>query len=39
MNSSYGSDGMNTEKYTDIKILDKKGALKSHLSNTFMDEQ
>ncbi|KAA6395962.1 MAG: hypothetical protein EZS28_008508 [Streblomastix strix] len=39
MNSSYGSDGMNTEKYTEIKFMDKKGALKSHLSKTFMDEQ
>ncbi|KAA6353620.1 MAG: hypothetical protein EZS28_050853 [Streblomastix strix] len=39
MNSSYGSDGMNTEKYTEIKVMDKKGALKAHLSNTFMDEQ
>ncbi|KAA6366640.1 MAG: hypothetical protein EZS28_037833 [Streblomastix strix] len=39
MNSSYGSDGMNTEKYTEIKVIDKKGALKAHLSNTFMDEQ
>ncbi|KAA6397392.1 MAG: hypothetical protein EZS28_007079 [Streblomastix strix] len=39
MNSSYGSDGMNTEKYAEIKIQDKKGVLKSHLSNTFMDEQ
>ncbi|KAA6387444.1 MAG: hypothetical protein EZS28_017029 [Streblomastix strix] len=39
MNSSYGSEGMNTEKYTEIKVMDKKGALKAHLSNTFMDEQ
>ncbi|KAA6401718.1 MAG: hypothetical protein EZS28_002759 [Streblomastix strix] len=39
MTSSYGSDGMNTEKYTEIKVMDQKGALKSHLSNTFMDEQ
>jgi hypothetical protein len=39
MNSSYGSDGMNTEKYTEIKVMDKNGALKVHLSNTFMDEQ
>ncbi|KAA6388813.1 MAG: hypothetical protein EZS28_015662 [Streblomastix strix] len=39
MNSSYGSDGMNTEKYTEIKVMDQKEALKAHLSNTFMDEQ
>ncbi|KAA6367687.1 MAG: hypothetical protein EZS28_036786 [Streblomastix strix] len=39
MNSSYGSDGMNTEKYTEIKVIDQKEALKAHLSNTFMDEQ
>ncbi|KAA6381794.1 MAG: hypothetical protein EZS28_022680 [Streblomastix strix] len=39
MNSSYGSDGMNTEKYTEIKVKDQKEALKAHLSNTFMDEQ
>ncbi|KAA6396400.1 MAG: hypothetical protein EZS28_008079 [Streblomastix strix] len=39
MNSLYGSDGMNTEKYTEIKVMDQKEALKAHLSNTFMDEQ
>ncbi|KAA6393630.1 MAG: hypothetical protein EZS28_010845 [Streblomastix strix] len=39
MNSSYGSDGMNTERYTEIKVTDQKEALKAHLSNTFMDEQ
>ncbi|KAA6403679.1 MAG: hypothetical protein EZS28_000792 [Streblomastix strix] len=39
INASYGSDGMNTEKYTEIKVMDQKEALKAHLSNTFMDEQ
>ncbi|KAA6375269.1 MAG: hypothetical protein EZS28_029204 [Streblomastix strix] len=39
MNSSYGSDGMKTEKYTEIKVIHQKEALKAHLSNTFMDVQ
>ncbi|KAA6376995.1 MAG: hypothetical protein EZS28_027478 [Streblomastix strix] len=39
MNSSYGSDGMNTKKYIEIKVIDQKDALKANLSNTFMDEQ
>ncbi|KAA6370011.1 MAG: hypothetical protein EZS28_034461, partial [Streblomastix strix] len=39
MNSSYGSDGMNTEKYTKIKIMNEKQALQAHLSNMFMNDQ
>ncbi|KAA6398167.1 MAG: hypothetical protein EZS28_006307 [Streblomastix strix] len=39
MNSSYGSDGKKTEKYTEVKVMNQKRAQKSHLSNIFMDEQ
>ncbi|KAA6375414.1 MAG: hypothetical protein EZS28_029059 [Streblomastix strix] len=39
MNSSYGSDGLNPEKFTKIKMMNKKQALQAHLSNTFMDDQ
>ncbi|KAA6385055.1 MAG: hypothetical protein EZS28_019419 [Streblomastix strix] len=39
MKSSYGSDGMNIEKYTKIKMMNEKQALQAHLSNTFMVDQ
>ncbi|KAA6359496.1 MAG: hypothetical protein EZS28_044977, partial [Streblomastix strix] len=39
MNSSYGSDGMNTEKYHKVKIMNMKQTERAIRSNTFMDEQ
>ncbi|KAA6360403.1 MAG: hypothetical protein EZS28_044070 [Streblomastix strix] len=39
MNSSYGSDGMNTEKYHKVKIMSKKQTERAIRSNAFMDEQ
>ncbi|KAA6366404.1 MAG: hypothetical protein EZS28_038069 [Streblomastix strix] len=39
MNSSYGSDGMNTEKYHKVKIMNKKQTERAIRSNAFMDEQ
>ncbi|KAA6376716.1 MAG: hypothetical protein EZS28_027757 [Streblomastix strix] len=39
MNSSYGSDGMNTEKYNKVKIMNKKQTERAIRSNAFMDEQ
>ncbi|KAA6371364.1 MAG: hypothetical protein EZS28_033109 [Streblomastix strix] len=39
MNSSYGSDGMNTEKYHKVKIMNKKQTERPIRSNAFMDEQ
>ncbi|KAA6333515.1 MAG: hypothetical protein EZS28_053161 [Streblomastix strix] len=39
MNSSYGSDGMNTEKYHKIKIMNRKQTERAIRSNAFMDEQ
>jgi hypothetical protein len=31
MNASYGSDGMNTEKYNKTKLLNKKKTMEAHL--------
>ncbi|KAA6378977.1 MAG: hypothetical protein EZS28_025497 [Streblomastix strix] len=39
MNSSYGSDGMNTEKYHKVKLMNKKQTERAIRSNAFMDEQ
>ncbi|KAA6404409.1 MAG: hypothetical protein EZS28_000068 [Streblomastix strix] len=39
MNSSYGSDGMNTEKYHKVKIMNKKQIERAIRSNAFIDEQ
>ncbi|KAA6400250.1 MAG: hypothetical protein EZS28_004229 [Streblomastix strix] len=39
MNSSYGSDGMNTEKYHKVKIMNMKQTERAIRSNAFMDEQ
>ncbi|KAA6387680.1 MAG: hypothetical protein EZS28_016796 [Streblomastix strix] len=39
MNSSYGNDGMNTEKYHKVKIMNKKQTERAIISNVFMDEQ
>ncbi|KAA6402369.1 MAG: hypothetical protein EZS28_002104 [Streblomastix strix] len=39
MNSSYGSDGMNTEKYHKVKIMNRKQTERAIRSNAFMDEQ
>ncbi|KAA6397825.1 MAG: hypothetical protein EZS28_006649 [Streblomastix strix] len=39
MNSSYGSDGMNTEKYHKVKIMNWKQTERAIRSNAFMDEQ
>ncbi|KAA6390015.1 MAG: hypothetical protein EZS28_014457 [Streblomastix strix] len=39
MNSSYGSDGMNSEKYHKVKIMNKKQTERAIRSNAFMDEQ
>ncbi|KAA6374210.1 MAG: hypothetical protein EZS28_030263 [Streblomastix strix] len=39
MNSSYGSDGMNTEKYHKVKIMNRKQTERAIKSNAFMDEQ
>ncbi|KAA6383709.1 MAG: hypothetical protein EZS28_020762 [Streblomastix strix] len=39
MNSSYGSDGMNTEKYHKVKIMNRKQTERAIGSNAFMDEQ
>ncbi|KAA6395856.1 MAG: hypothetical protein EZS28_008616 [Streblomastix strix] len=39
MNSSYGSDGMNIEKYHKVKIMNRKQTERAIRSNAFMDEQ
>ncbi|KAA6397784.1 MAG: hypothetical protein EZS28_006688 [Streblomastix strix] len=39
MNSSYGSDGMNTEKYHKVKIMNRKQNERAIRSNAFMDEK
>ncbi|KAA6404090.1 MAG: hypothetical protein EZS28_000392 [Streblomastix strix] len=39
MNSSYGSDGMNTEEYHKVKIMNRKQTERAIRSNAFMDEQ
>ncbi|KAA6400894.1 MAG: hypothetical protein EZS28_003587 [Streblomastix strix] len=39
MNSSYGSDGMNTEKYHKVKIMNRKQTEIAIRSYAFMDEQ
>ncbi|KAA6399390.1 MAG: hypothetical protein EZS28_005076 [Streblomastix strix] len=39
MNSSYGSDGMNTEIYHKVKIMNRKQTERAIRSNAFMDEQ
>ncbi|KAA6385020.1 MAG: hypothetical protein EZS28_019452 [Streblomastix strix] len=39
MNSSYGSDGMNSEKYHKVKIMNKKQTQRAIRSNAFMVEQ
>ncbi|KAA6374147.1 MAG: hypothetical protein EZS28_030325, partial [Streblomastix strix] len=39
MNSSYGSDGMNTEKYYKVKMMNRKQTERAIRSNAFMDEQ
>ncbi|KAA6401239.1 MAG: hypothetical protein EZS28_003239 [Streblomastix strix] len=39
MNGSYGSDGMNTEKYHKVKIMSEKQTERAIRSNAFMDEQ
>ena len=36
LNGSYGYDGMNTEKFTKSKILDKNKTYKSQLNNSFL---
>ncbi|KAA6381609.1 MAG: hypothetical protein EZS28_022864 [Streblomastix strix] len=38
MNSSYGSDGMNTEKYHKVKIMNRKQTERAIRSNALMDE-
>ncbi|KAA6370043.1 MAG: hypothetical protein EZS28_034430, partial [Streblomastix strix] len=37
--SSYGSDGMDTEKYHKVKMMNRKQTEKAIRSNAFMDEQ
>jgi hypothetical protein len=37
LNSSYGSDGMNNEKFTNVKFLDRKKALKAVVNYNFMN--
>ncbi|KAA6365844.1 MAG: hypothetical protein EZS28_038628, partial [Streblomastix strix] len=39
MNSSYGSDGMNAEKYHKVKMMNMKQTERAIRSNAFMDEQ
>ncbi|KAA6320386.1 MAG: hypothetical protein EZS28_054690 [Streblomastix strix] len=39
MNSSYGSDGMNSEKYHKVKMMNRKQTERAIRSNAFMDEQ
>ncbi|KAA6367403.1 MAG: hypothetical protein EZS28_037070 [Streblomastix strix] len=39
MNSSYDSDGMNTEKYHKVKMMNRKQTERAIRSNAFMDEQ
>jgi outer membrane murein-binding lipoprotein Lpp len=39
LNASYGSDGMNTEKYNKIKLLSKIKTLEAHLDQNFMDDR
>ncbi|KAA6358042.1 MAG: hypothetical protein EZS28_046431, partial [Streblomastix strix] len=38
MNSSYGSDGMNTEKYHKVKMMNRKYTERAIRSNAFKDE-
>ncbi|KAA6400725.1 MAG: hypothetical protein EZS28_003747 [Streblomastix strix] len=39
MNSSYGSDGMNTERYHKFKIMNRKQTERAIRSNAFIDER
>jgi hypothetical protein len=39
LNSSYGSDGMNTEKITDVKFLCKEKALHATVNSNFISSQ
>ncbi|KAA6381922.1 MAG: hypothetical protein EZS28_022549 [Streblomastix strix] len=39
MNSSYSIDGMNTEKYHKVKMMNRKQTERAIRSNAFMDEQ
>ncbi|KAA6378632.1 MAG: hypothetical protein EZS28_025841 [Streblomastix strix] len=39
MNASYGSDGMNTEKFSNVKLKSKADTFISHLTGNFMCER
>jgi hypothetical protein len=39
MNASYGSDGMNTEKFSNVKLRSKSDTFISHLTGNFMNER
>jgi hypothetical protein len=39
MNASYGSDGMNTEKFSNVKLKSKADTFITHLTGNFMSER
>ncbi|KAA6355101.1 MAG: hypothetical protein EZS28_049372, partial [Streblomastix strix] len=39
MNASYGSDGMNTEKFSNVKLKTKADTFMSHLTSNFMSDR
>ncbi|KAA6400647.1 MAG: hypothetical protein EZS28_003825 [Streblomastix strix] len=39
MNASYGSDGMNIEKFSNVKLKSKADTLITHLTGNFMSER
>ncbi|KAA6356879.1 MAG: hypothetical protein EZS28_047594, partial [Streblomastix strix] len=39
LNASYGSDGMNTEKYNKIKLLSKDKTIEAHTKQSWMNDR
>ncbi|KAA6327356.1 MAG: hypothetical protein EZS28_053827, partial [Streblomastix strix] len=39
LNTSYGSDGMNTEKYNKIKLLTKDKTIEAHIKQQWMNDR
>ncbi|KAA6362953.1 MAG: hypothetical protein EZS28_041518, partial [Streblomastix strix] len=39
LNASYGSDGMNTEKYNKIKLLTKDKTIEAHTKQQWMNDR